>query len=268
MYSHLTLAEIEQRYVRDGLPMPRELAAALESDPRAGAARILQAVERRRQRNRIEGQRLRQLSRFERELWDAGHMHVAGVDEAGMSPLAGPVVAGAAILPRGYRLAGLDDSKKLSAARREQLAAELRREAVAWGIGRVEPAEIDAINIYRAGLLAMRRAVEALGVVPSHLLIDARPLKELDIPQQSIIKGDAKSISIAAASILAKTRRDAIMVEYDQTYPGYGFAQHKGYPVAAHVRAIEKLGVSPIHRKSFGPVRRLLTPAPHQTELF
>ncbi|MGD8862683.1 MAG: ribonuclease HII [Myxococcales bacterium] len=267
-YDHLSLSELRRRFVTGGQALPRELEERLRDDPRAGAAAILAAVERRRRLNRAEGQRLRHLCRYERELWDEGFAHVAGVDEAGMSPLAGPVVAGAAMLPRGFRCVGIDDSKKLGPEQREQLAATIRREAVAWGVGRVEPEEIDRINIYRAGLLAMRRAVQAMGVTPDYLLIDARTLRELDIPQRGIIKGDANSISIAAASILAKTARDALMVELDRRFPGYGLAKHKGYPVAEHVRALERLGVSPIHRRSFGPVKRLLGEIAEQQELF
>jgi len=263
-----TLAELRERYVARGLPLPRPVEAALRTDPRAGARAILEAVERRRHDMRAEGQRLRRLCRHEQELWQLGFVNIAGVDEAGMSPLAGPVVAAAAILPIGYRRAGIDDSKKLSAEQRDELAAHIKREAVAWAVGVVEPDEIDRINIYRAGLLAMRRAVEALRVAPDHLLIDARSLKELAVPQRGIIRGDAECISIAAASILAKTRRDALMVDLDQRYPGYGFARHKGYPVEEHVRALRERGVLPIHRRSFGPVRRALGLDPEQTELF
>lgn len=265
---HLSLAELRERYVARGLSLPRRLETALREDPRAGARAIIEAIERRRHDTRAEGQRLRHLSRHERELWQQGFLHVAGVDEAGMSPLAGPVVAAAAILPVGYRLARIDDSKKLSAEQRDLLAAHIKRDAVAWAVGVVEAPEIDRINIYRAGLLAMRRAVEGLSVRPDHLLIDARSLKELPVPQRGIVHGDAECISIAAASILAKTRRDAIMVELDQRYPGYGLARHKGYPVQEHVRALNLRGVLPIHRRSFAPVRKALGLEPEQGELF
>ncbi len=185
-----------------------------------------------------------------------------------MSPLAGPVVAGAVILAPGTRLIGVDDSKKLDAATRERLAAEIKERAVAWAAGVVSHEEIDEINIYRAGLLAMRRAVERLSLVPEELLIDARKLPELPMPQRAIIKGDTLSLSIAAASIIAKTTRDRMMVELDQEYPGYGFAKHKGYPVKAHVEALERIGVSPVHRRSFAPVKKALGLAPEQGELF
>jgi ribonuclease HII len=268
MQSWSSLSELRERYVVQGRPMPRELEANLRDDPRAGAASILAAVERRRRDNRAEGQRLRHLSRFEQELWNDGRERVAGVDEAGMSPLAGPVVAGAVILPIGYRLARIDDSKKLSAAVRDELAACIRRDALAFGLGIVEPDEIDRINIYRAGLLAMRRAVEGLSCAPDYLLIDARSLRELAIPQRGIVRGDAQSVSIAAASSLAKSRRDALMCELDRRFPGYGLARHKGYPVQEHLEALARLGASPVHRRSFAPVRQALGQIPQQGELF
>ncbi len=225
-------------------------------------------MERRRRKSRAEGQRLRRLLRFETELWASGVTRVAGVDEAGMSPLAGPVVAAAVVLPVRYRRAGVDDSKKLDADTRTRLAVHIKREAVAWAVGMATPEEIDRINIYHAGLLAMRRAVEGLDPAAESLLIDARPLRDVPLPQRSIIHGDALSLSIAAASIIAKTTRDAIMIEMDARYPGYGFARHKGYPVRAHQEALERLGVLPIHRRSFAPVRRALGLEPEQAALF
>lgn len=262
------LSELRRRYVDEGRPLPKSIEEALHADARAGCASILATIEKRRRGNRAEGQRLRTMRKFEEALWHTGTQYVAGVDEAGMSPLAGPVVAGAVVLPHDFRVPGVDDSKKLTADTRDRLAAIIKRDAVAWGVGMTSPEEIDDINIYRAGLLAMRRAVEALSVTPEHLLIDARPLRELPIPQQSIIKGDTKSLSIAAASIIAKTTRDHLMIELDARYPGYGFAKHKGYPVAAHVAALGRLGVSEIHRRSFAPVRRALGLDPEQQELF
>lgn len=264
----LKLAALRERYVDGGHPLPRELEEKLRQDPRSGAQKLLEAIEKRRRKNRAEGQRLRKLLRFETELWSRGVTHVAGVDEAGMSPLAGPVVAGAVILPRDVRIAGVDDSKKLDAKTRETLAAEIKRRAIAWAVGIVEPEEIDRVNIYRAGLLAMRRAVEGLGVTPEALLIDARKLPELPIPQQAIVHGDALSFSIAAASIVAKTTRDATMIALDAQYPGYGFARHKGYPVREHYDALQKLGACAIHRRSFTPVREALGLVPQQAELF
>lgn len=261
------LSELRRRYLEEGRALPRRVESLLREDPRAGAAQILRAVDRRRKAARAEGQRLRHLRRYEQPLWDAGLRHVAGVDEAGMSPLAGPVVAGAVVLPVGYRLVGVDDSKRLTAAQRDELAAQIKQDAISWAAGAVYPEEIDRINIYHAGLLCMRRAVEGLSLRPDHLLVDARKVK-LPIPQQGIVKGDQKSISIAAASIIAKTTRDDLMKELDREYPGYGLAQHKGYPVKQHVDAIAKLGVLPIHRRSFGPVRKALGLEPEQRDLF
>lgn len=254
----LSYAEIRARYVDRARSLPEDIERALRSDPRPSARAILQAVERRRHEHRAEGQRLRGILRFERELWAAGIVRVAGIDEAGMSPLAGPVAAAAVVFPPGFRLPGVDDSKKLPEKERDRLAPAIRENALAFAVAFVEADEIDRINIYWAGLLAMQRAVEALGVVPQHLLIDGRRLRDLAIAQQRIDKGDEKSLSIAAASILAKTARDARMVEYDSHYPAYGFARHKGYPVRAHVETLRLHGACPIHRQSFAPVRKVL----------
>jgi ribonuclease HII len=187
----------------------------------------------------------------ERELWTGGMTRVAGVDEVGVGPLAGPVVAAAVVFEPGSEIHGVDDSKKLSAARRMALAVEIRRLAAAWSVVRVEPEEIDRINVLQASLTAMRRAVLLLDPRPEHVLVDGRAIPQLTIPQETWIKGDARCFAIAAASILAKTSRDAMMVGYDDEFPGYGFASHKGYPTAAHREAIRQLGPSPIHRRSF-----------------
>jgi ribonuclease HII len=254
----LSLADLRARYVERGRALPAAIEAALGADGRAGAQAILAAIARRRRANRAEGQRLRMMLRYETALWTTGVSHVAGVDEAGMSPLAGPVAAAAVIFASGTRIPGVDDSKRLTAEEREELAPVIRERAVAWAVGYAEVDEIDCINIYWAGLAAMRRAIEALTPAAEHLLIDARKLRDVALPQQSIIKGDTKSLSIAAASILAKTARDARMRAFDDLYPGYGFAQHKGYPVRAHARALRKLGACPIHRRSFEMVREVL----------
>jgi ribonuclease HII len=251
----LTLAQIRLRYVERARPLPSELEAALKADGRAGAQAILAAIERRRHANRAEGQRLRTMLRYETQLWESGVLQVAGIDEAGMSPLAGPVAAAAVILRPGTRIPGVDDSKKLDARERERLAPLIKQQAVAWAVSFAEPEEIDRINIYWAGIAAMKRALAALAPMPDHLLIDARRLKDIAIPQHNIVGGDSKSLTIAAASILAKTARDARMRAFEQEYPGYGFAKHKGYPVKAHFAALKQLGACPIHRRSFVPVR-------------
>ena len=232
--------------------------AALKADGRPGARSILAAIARRRFESRSEGQRLRKMLQYEGLLWSAGARYVAGVDEAGMSPLAGPVSAAAVIFAPGTCIVGVDDSKKLDAACRERLAGEIKASAVAWSVAFAEVSEIDDINIYWASRLAMRRAIDSLPHPPDHVLVDGRRLKGLELPQQGIIKGDAKSLTIAAASILAKTARDDLMSGLGALYPGYGFARHKGYPVPEHRAALRKLGACPLHRRSFGPVRRAL----------
>lgn len=183
---------------------------------------------------------------------------LAGVDEVGRGPLAGPVVAAAVILDPGFTIAGLADSKCLSEKRREQLASEIRAHALSWALGRAEVEEIDRINILQASLLAMQRAVQALDPQPDYALIDGNRCPQLGCPAEAVIKGDARIAAISAASIIAKVARDQEMREMDACYPGYGLAGHKGYPSKAHLEALQRLGVTPIHRRSFGPVRRLL----------
>jgi ribonuclease HII len=257
MPSSPSIADLKRLYASGDRPFPAALEAALRADASPSARALLHTIERQRKANRAEGQRLRKILRFERALWEAGVERIAGVDEAGMSPLAGPVVAAAVILPKGARIAHVDDSKKLSPKQRDELAPEIKRAAIAWSVAFVEHDEIDRINIYWAGILAMRRAVEGLSSAPEHLLIDARKLKECPLPQQAIVRGDSKSLSIAAASILAKTARDRRMAELDLRHPGYGFAIHKGYPVRAHREAILRLGLTSIHRRSFPRVLEL-----------
>ena len=196
-----------------------------------------------------ELERLEQMREYENTY--AACAMICGIDEAGRGPLAGPVAAGAVILPKDCTLLYLNDSKKLSEKRREELFVQIKEQAVAWCVGIVGPERIDEINILQATYEAMRQAVAGLGVKPDLLLNDAVEIPGLDIMQVPIIKGDAKSVSIAAASILAKVTRDHMMVEYDQLFPDYGFAKHKGYGTAAHIQAIQELGPCPIHRRSF-----------------
>ena len=193
--------------------------------------------------------RLEQMREYENTY--AACAMICGIDEAGRGPLAGPVAAGAVILPKDCTLLYLNDSKKLSEKRREELFVQIKEQAVAWCVGIVGPERIDEINILQATYEAMRQAVAGLGVKPDLLLNDAVEIPGVDIMQVPIIKGDAKSVSIAAASILAKVTRDHMMVEYDQLFPDYGFAKHKGYGTAAHIQAIKELGPCPIHRRSF-----------------
>ena len=183
---------------------------------------------------------------------------MAGVDEVGMGPLAGPVVAAAVVLPETASLPGLNDSKRLSAAARERLAARIHEQALGVGLGIVEPEDVDRRGIYRAGLEAMRRAVLALPHAPDHVLVDARTIPDLACAQTPIVGGDALDGSIAAASIVAKVARDAIMRRLDERYPGWGLARHMGYPTPQHFAALRRLGPSPVHRRSFAPVARAL----------
>ncbi len=183
---------------------------------------------------------------------------ICGVDEAGRGPLAGPVYAAAVILDPAWHIAGLADSKVLSASRRLQLAAQIRGHALAWAIASASVAEIDAINILQASLLAMRRAVEQLRVAPSEVLVDGNQCPIIGYPVKAVVRGDSKIPAISAASILAKTARDAEMLRLHQLYPHYGLDRHKGYPTAAHLAALERHGVGEIHRRSYAPIRRLL----------
>ena len=185
-------------------------------------------------------------------------MFVAGVDEAGRGPLAGPVVAAAVILDDDRPIAGLADSKILSANQREILAVHIRAQASSWSLGMASVEEIDRLNILQATLLAMQRAVQGLSIVPTLALVDGNQAPRLSCTVRTVVRGDATVPSISAASILAKVARDAILRDLDRQYPGYGFAGHKGYPTAAHLRALELLGPAVVHRRTFGPVRRLL----------
>lgn len=189
---------------------------------------------------------------------DIDEFYLAGVDEAGRGPLAGPVVAAAVILPPDFAIAGIDDSKKLSPKKREWLFDLIREQAIAYSIARADVDEIDQINILQATLLAMKRAVKGLPVRPSRVLVDGNQAPNIDEPVATLVRGDALNQSISAASILAKVARDREMTELDSVYPGYGFARHKGYPTKAHLEAIARLGVLPVHRRSFAPVAKLL----------
>jgi ribonuclease HII len=192
--------------------------------------------------------------RLERAARKGGARCIAGVDEVGRGPLFGPVVAAAVILPVGCTLLGLDDSKKLTERKREELDIAVRACAVAWAIATVDAETIDRINIRQASLLAMRQAVEQLAVAPDFLLIDGRDCIEWPCTQRAVVKGDATSVSIAAASVIAKVHRDRMLVELDREFPGYGLAQHKGYGTVMHLEALERLGPTPLHRRSFVPV--------------
>lgn len=233
------------------------LAAELGRDRRAGARALAETCRRRATRLGRARARAAALFALRDRLWADGLRRVAGVDEVGMGPLAGPVVAAAVILPEAVDLPGLDDSKRLPRAARERLAGAIREQALAVGVGEVSNQEVDRINVYQAGLLAMRRAVESLDEKPDHLLVDARTVPGIAVPQTALIGGDGRDGSIAAASILAKVHRDAIMCRMDRRYPDYGFRRHMGYGTPEHLAALRRVGPCPIHRRSFAPISQL-----------
>ena len=222
---------------------------AYESDERSGVIKLVEQAKKRLQKLEEERKRIWKLQEYERKYGQ--YTYICGIDEVGRGPLAGPVVAGAVILPKDCDILYINDSKKLTAAKREELYDEIMEKAVAAGIGMVSPQRIDEINILQATYEAMREAVRKLSVYPQILLNDAVMIPQMEIPQVPIVKGDAQSLSIAAASVIAKVTRDRLMREYDKALPQYGFAGHKGYGTAAHIEAIRKYGPSPIHRQSF-----------------
>ena len=247
----LSIEDIRKRYLDKDEPVSAQILTRLQKDKREGVKKLHAVLKKRFEKQREERLRMDAMRYFEKVLWKSGVKDIAGVDEAGMAPLAGPVVAASVMFPPETEIKGINDSKQLDAQTREELAAEIRAKAsgVAVGIATVE--EIDTINIYHAGLLAMRRAVEGLPRPPQHVLVDARTIPQIPMPQNAFNKGDGINFSIAAASIIAKTTRDAMMDEMDRKYPGYGFASHKGYPTPEHKAAIVKLGVADVHRMSF-----------------
>ena len=232
------------------------LLAELEQDSRSGVIQAIAKRKRELQKQVDEDLRLEKMLAYEKELYTQGIQLIAGVDEVGRGPLAGPVVAAAVILPEDCKISGLNDSKKIPKSKHKEIYEAVLQNAVAIGIGIKDNQVIDQVNIYEATKLAMMEAIGQLEPQPQHLLIDAMKL-DLPIPQTSIIKGDANSLSIAAASIVAKVTRDQMMEEFDKEYPGYDFAQNAGYGTAKHLAGLDKLGVTPIHRRSFEPVKSM-----------
>lgn len=220
-----------------------------QEDTRKGVQDFLKKLENRWKKYEAELTRIEELCFFEKKYSD--YTYICGIDEVGRGPLAGPFVAGAVILPKDCRILYINDSKKLSAKKREELSREIHEKAIAIGIGLSTQERIDEINILQATYEAMRKAVASLSVAPSLLLNDAVTIPQIDIPQVAIVKGDARSISIGAASIVAKVYRDKMMKEYDAMYPGYGFASNKGYGSKEHMEALRRLGPCPLHRRSF-----------------
>ncbi|TCS76058.1 ribonuclease HII [Effusibacillus lacus] len=244
--------------IKDWLDSQTEVSArilgAMRKDSRQGVRAIAESYLRKRSKLQMEAKRMEELWTFERSLAAQGFQTIAGVDEAGRGPLAGPVVAGACILPLGIEIPGLNDSKQLTPGQRESLFHLIREKAVAFGIGIVDVDYIDTYNILQAAYEAMRRAIKAMDTMPDHLLNDAVTIPGVSVPQMPIVKGDAKSHSIAAASILAKVTRDRLMQEYGRIYPEYGFERHMGYSTPEHIDALQRYGPCPIHRRSFAPV--------------
>ena len=250
-----TIKEVKERLAMiDELDHP--LFEELILDGRAGVQAAISKRKRELQKQVDEDLRLEKMLAYEKELYAQGIDLIAGVDEVGRGPLAGPVVAAAVILPKACKIPGLNDSKKIPKSKHKEIYEAVLQNAIAIGIGVKDNHVIDQVNIYEATKLAMMEAIGQLEPQPQHLLIDAMKL-DLPIPQTSIIKGDANSLSIAAASIVAKVTRDQMMEEFDQKYPGYDFAQNAGYGTAKHLAGLDKLGVTPIHRRSFEPVKSM-----------
>lgn len=244
-----SISQIKEEFEQADAAHRAVLYEVYSSDDRAGVKKLVSAYRKKEEALQKERMRLEDMRSFEHKY--STYSLICGIDEAGRGPLAGPVVAGAVILPKDCEILYLNDSKKLSPAKREALYEEIMEKAEAVGVGMASPARIDEINILQATYEAMREAVYNLGVTPELLLNDAVTIPDVSIPQVPIIKGDAKSVSIAAASIIAKVTRDRLMVQYDEILPGYGFARHKGYGSKDHMEAIRRLGPTPIHRQTF-----------------
>lgn len=244
-----SISQIRQEFDEADEERGEVLCRLYAGDARAGVQNLIERYRRRKEALKKERTRLAGMMIYEKKYREYGRL--CGIDEAGRGPLAGPVVAGAVILPENCEILGINDSKKLTAKKREVLYDEIMEKAVAVSTGIVSPQRIDEINILQATYEAMREAVAGLGTEPDLLLNDAVTIPEVIIPQVPIVKGDAKSVSIAAASIIAKVTRDRIMVEYENRFPGYGFASNKGYGSVEHIEALRRLGPTPIHRNSF-----------------
>lgn len=243
------IGSIKEQFMNAETEALPELIAKYEADERAGVRKEIEKAQKKLEALDSERKRIEGLKVYEKKYESFGY--ICGIDEVGRGPLAGPVVAGAVILPRDCQILYINDSKKLTEKKREELYDVILREAVAVGIGYSSPERIDEINILQATYEAMREAISKLGVTPDILLNDAVTIPGVECRQVPIIKGDAKSISIGAASIVAKVTRDRLMVEYDRVFPEYGFASNKGYGAAVHIEALKKYGPTPIHRRSF-----------------
>lgn len=247
--SELKIGQIKERLAQTPEGSLEEFIAEFEADERAGVVKLVESARKKLEKLEQEKARIEVLKKYEKEYSD--HAFICGIDEVGRGPLAGPVVAGAVILPKDCDILYINDSKQLSEAKREALYDEIMEKAIAAEVGLVSPERIDEINILQATYEAMRQAISKLDPAPDLLLNDAVTIPEVAIQQVPIIKGDAKSISIGAASIIAKVTRDRMMVEYDHIFPGYGFASNKGYGSKEHIEALKKFGPTPIHRRTF-----------------
>ena len=256
MEKPLSIAAIKALLSEIDNPLDEQISI-FKTDQRKGVLTALKSWEKRLEKEQEKERKLKEMLQKEQIIWESGLSFIAGIDEVGRGPLAGPVVAAAVILPMDFEIVGINDSKQLSSEKREELFDVIQKHALGIGIGIKDQGIIDDVNIYQATKLAMLEAVQKLPQNPDYLLIDAMRLPT-SIPQESIIKGDSKSLSIAAASIVAKVTRDRMMNEYDRLYPGYGFSQNSGYGTKIHLEGLEKLGVCPIHRHSFAPVRKAL----------
>jgi len=249
----LSIRELEEKLLHTE-EVDEALFASLKTDKRTGVQKLVKRYEAIQLKlNSLEDMH-EEMTKYECNIRRQGYTHIAGIDEVGRGPLAGPVVAAAVILPEHFKLLGLTDSKKLSKEKREEFSEVIKNEAVAYSIQMVHAEEIDQMNIYESTKLAMKRAVKDLKLEADHLLIDAMTL-ELPLPQTSLIKGDQKSLCIAASSVLAKVARDQYMAERDLEFPGYGFKQHVGYGTKEHLDAVMRLGITKEHRKSFRPIK-------------
>ncbi|MHB1421154.1 MAG: ribonuclease HII [Bacillota bacterium] len=252
---YLTILQVRKMLDSVAGHIPDHLLEQLQADPRHTVQELFRLYRQRERKVQEENQRLQDMYIYEQQLYSLSIQYVAGLDEAGRGPLAGPVLAAAVILPQKCLLPGLNDSKLVPPAHRIRLESRIKQEAVAWSVGAATVAEIDTINILEASRLAMHRAILGLTIAPQHLLVDGLALPRATLPQTPLIGGDRRSASIAAASILAKVERDRIMEYLDNVYPGYGFAGHKGYPTREHLECLGKLGPTPVHRQTFRGVR-------------
>lgn len=249
--SEMTMSEVRAFLSESGLTVPEEIRRALSEDNRTGVRRLYQQFCRQEALEAQENIRLKKMQFYEEDAKRRGFSIIAGVDEAGRGPLAGPVVASAVVLGEGISIKGINDSKKIAPAKRELLYGQITEKAACWAVGISTVEEIDTLNILQASLLAMRRAIQNLSSAPEFVLVDAVRIPDINMPQLPIVKGDGLSVSIAAASIIAKVTRDRMMDQLDREMPHYQFGRHKGYGTSDHIRALKEYGPSTIHRKTF-----------------